>query len=497
MGQDVTAADDKNIAKRSFKAAGLVLAIQFAMQFIQIFLGICMVRLLTPEDYGIIGMLSIFWAVALVFIFGGFSQALIQRKEITEIDLSSVFYYNVFLSLVCFGLMVGFAPVIARFYGQPILEPTIKVMAWMLPISALGAVQNVLLMRQLKQFFITVSTLVSHFIAGLIAIYLAYLGKGVWAIVWQRVIAATLSTAAVFFFVRWVPKLKFSFKALASLWTFGSKLLAIALLDALVQNFTNMVVGKCEGKRTLGFFSRSKFFARLWPFSVQGAIANVLFPAFSKIQDDPDRLRAAFRRSLGLSTFAVIFIPFLLCTLCRPIITLVLGEKWLPCIRFWWLITCAYVFFPIQALNIQVLKARGHANLYLLLEVTKKTLYAVQITVLIIWGIIPMLLCEIAFSFICVYLNSYFTGRDLQFGLFQQLRAFLPYVVIAVPSCLFAWELYQLIAIVSPWTGLIVSVAAGCLAYLALNRFFKTPAIYELVNLSSGKFPWIRKVFFC
>ena len=497
MEQNVSAADDKNIAKRSFKAAGLVLAIQFTMQFIQIFLGICMARLLTPEDYGIIGMLSIFWAVALVFIFGGFSQALVQRKEITEIDLSSVFYYNVFLSLFFFALMEGLAPVIARFYGQPILEPTIRVMAWVLPISALAAVQQVLLMRQLKQFFITISTLVSHFIAGLVAIGLALMGKGVWAIVWQRVIAAILSTVAVFLFVRWVPKLKFSFKALASLWTFGSKLLAIALLDALVQNFTNLVVGKTEGKRTLGFFSRSKYFARLWPFSVQGAIANVLFPAFSKIQDDPQRLRAAFSRSLALSTFAVIFIPFLLCTLCRPIIMLVLGEKWLPCIPFWWLITCAYVFFPIQALNIQVLKARGHASLYLLLEVTKKILYGVQITVLIIWGIIPMLLCEITFSFICVYLNSYFTGRDLQYGLFKQLRDFLPYVAITFPSCLLAWELYQVITPHSPWTGLIVPAAAGCLVYLTLNRVFKTPALYEFVNLSGTKFPWVRKVLFC
>ena len=489
--------DDKNIARRSFKAAGGVLIVQFTMQFIQIFLGICMARLLTPEDYGTIGMLSIFWAVGSVFITGGFTPALIQRKEISETDLSSVFYYNVFLSLLFFVLMNLSARRIALFYGQEVLEPMIRVMSWILPIGALSAVQVVLLSRQLKQFFITVSTLVSNLAAGLIAIFLAWCDAGVWALVWQRVIASFLFTVSVFLFVRWVPKLKFSLKALASLFSYGSKLLAIALLDAFVMNFTEMVVGKRETKATLGFYTRSKIYVRLWPFSVQGAIAGVLFPAFSKIQDDIPRLRSAFRRSLALSSFATVFIPLLLCVLCRPIILLLLGEKWLPCIPFWWLITFTVLFFPIQMLNVQLLKAMGRSDLYLLLEIIKKILYAVQIVILIRWGIMPMLWCEIAFSLVCVYMNSYFTGRDLQYGLFAQLRDFSPYALITVPACLFAWELYWIIARVSPWAGLITAAFAGGFVYLALNRVFKTPALDEFVTLAGSKFPVIKKIFLC
>ena len=154
--------DDKNIARRSFKAAGGVLIVQFTMQFIQIFLGICMARLPTPEDYGTIGMLSIFWALGLVFITGGFTQALIRRKEISETDLSSVFYCNVFLSLFCFALMNLSAHRIVLFYGHGVLEPMIRVMSWLLPISALSAGQTVLLVRQLKQFFVAVNTLVAN-----------------------------------------------------------------------------------------------------------------------------------------------------------------------------------------------------------------------------------------------------------------------------------------------------------------------------------------------
>ena len=490
-------ADDKNITRRSFKAASWVLIVQFTMQFIQIFLGICMARLLTPEDYGTIGMLSIFWELSMVFIIGGFSQALIQRKEITETDLSSVFCYNIFLSLLFFVLMNLSAHRIALFYGEDVLEPMIQVMAWILPIGALSAVQRVLLSRQLKQFFVTVSTLVSNLVAGLIAIFLAWCDLGVWALVWQRVISSLLFTVSVFLFVRWIPKLKFSFKALASLFSYGSKLLAIALLDAFVMNFTNLVVGKRETKATLGFYTRSKSYARLWPFSVQGAIAGVLFPAFSKIQDDIPRLRGAFRRSLALSSFAVVFLPLLLCVLCRPIILLLLGEKWLPCIPYWWLVTFTVLFFPIQSLNAQLLKAMGRSGLYLFLEIIKKTLYAVQIVVLIRWGIMPMLWCEIAFSLVCVYLNSYFTGHDLQYGIFAQLRDFSPYALITAPACLFAWELYWIIMPFSPWVGLIAAAFAGVFVYLTLNRVFKTPALHEFVTLAGSKLPIIKKIFFC
>ena len=496
MKSSIHGADDENIARRSFKAAGGVMAAQFIMQFIQIFLGICMVRILTPEDYGTIGMISIFWAIGAVFVGGGFGQALIQQKEITETDLCSVFYYNVLISLACCGLMIGFARPIALFYGMPVLERLVRLMAWTLPIKALASVQGVLLARQLKQFLITVGTLISQLIAGLFALYLAWRGKGVWALVWQQVISAVLFTLILFSFVRWVPKLNFSFKALASLFKFGSNLLVVGLLDAFVMNFTNMVVGKCGDAKTLGFYSRTINYVRLWPFSVQGAIAGVLFPAFSKIQDDSPRLLAAYRRALAVSSFAVVFLPLLLCVLCKPIILLVFGEKWLPCIHYWWLITASAIFFPIQMLNVQLLKAVGRSDLYLLLEILKKCLYAVQIAVLIIWGIIPMLICEIAVSLLCVYMNSYFTGRSLHYGVLSQLRDFLLYAVISVPSCVVAWGFYRAASLVSPWAGLIFALFVGTVVYLALNRFFKTAALLDLVQLAEGKFPWIRKLFF-
>lgn len=486
--------DNKNIARRSFKAASWVLIVQFTTQFIQILLGICMVRLLEPSDYGIVGMLAIFWAVSIVFIRGGFGAALIQKKDINEVDLCSVFYYNIFLSFLCCGLMLGFAHKIAVFYGQEILEQTIKVSAWALPISAMVSVQNVILDRQLKQFFRKLSILISNVIAGLVAICLAWRGMGVWAIVWQQFLATLFTSISIFLFVRWIPKLKFSFKSLTSLFAFGSKLIVVELLDVFTINFGDMVIGKCYTSETLGFYSRSKYFSRLWPYSVQWAIGDVLFPAFSKIQDDLLRLRNAFRRALMLSAFAVIFPPFLLCTLCKPLIILVLGEKWLPCLPYWWLTTCAFAFFPIQILNIQLLKARGRSDLFLILEITKKFLFAIQIVVLILWGIIPMLVCEITFSLICVYLNSFFTGRDLNYGMADQLYDLLPYVGLTIPACILGWLSYLAITPFNPWLGLVLSGFIGAFAYMALNRIFKTQALSEIINLVGYRFPAIKNL---
>ena len=488
--------DNTNITKRSFKAAGWVLIVKFASQFIQVFLEICLLRLLTPYDYGIIGILTLFWSISYVFIQGGFGQALIQRKEVTEIDLCSVFYYNIFLSLVCFGLLIGFAEKIALFYNEPVLEKTIYVTAWTLPISALVSVQIALLDRRLKQFFVTVSTLASHLIASVIAIFIARGGYGLWAIVWQQLIATSLSAVSVFWFARWIPKLRFSFRALGSLFAFGSKLLLIEILNVFTTHFSNLIIGKKYPTSELGIYTRAKKYAHLWPTSVQGAVGRVLFPAFSKIQDDLPRLRNAFSRSLAVSTFAVVFLPFLICTLSRPFITLVLGEKWLDCIPYWWLITLTVIFYPIQVLNMQLLKARGRSDLYLLLEIIKKSFFAVQVAILLLYGIVPMLIGEIFFSFVGVYLNSYFTGRDLKYGLFRQLGDIFPYAAITVPSCLFAWELYHLISPHSPWFGLILPGLAGVLLYVALNRLFRTPALGELVKLLGGRFPAVKKALF-
>ena len=487
MAENDLGRDDKNIARRSFKAVGGVLVFQFASQFVQVLLTVFLARLLLPEDYGIAALFSLFWGIGVVFINGGFAAALVQRRKITETDLNSVFCFNLAAGLFCCAAVSLLAPRIAHFYDRDVLEPVLKALAWTFPLNALVYVQNALAARRLKPFLTTLSVFAANVIAGCAAVFLALRGFGVWAIVWQRLLFCLFYAVAVSLFIRWVPKLRLSFRSLRRLFPYGSKLLAIDFMDAVTANFANMVIGKHYSSETLGLYSRADYYARLCPTSIQAAISGVLFPALSKFQDDVPRLRAALRRAMALAAFAVVPLPILVCALCKPLILLLLGEKWLLSLPYWWLVTMAVISLPVQRVNLQLFKAVGRSDICLLLEIIKKVFYAVGIAVLVFWGIIPMLICEIVFSLVCIYVFSYFTGRDFGYGMAGQLHDFLPYPALGAAAGVLAWGLYRIITPVSAWAGLILPAAAGGAAYLALNALFRTAAFREAVRLFKGQ----------
>ena len=487
-------ADDKNLTQRSFKAASLVLVFQFAGEFIQLFLGICMARLLCPEDFGVLGMLEIFWAIGRVFVDGGFGLALIRKKEVTEEDYCSVFYYNLFLSLLFCLLMACSASWIAEFYHQPILKKTILVSIWTLPLGASIVIHNKILQRSLRQGLNALISMATIPISGGIAVYLAWKGYGVWALVWQPVISAFCRALLFYRFVKWRPRLIFSFKSLKSLFGFGSKILVTQLLNVIFWNLHSLVIGKFYNASLLGYYSRARNYANYWPKGVQAAIATVLFPAFSKMQDDIPRLKKAFRRSLGMSIFVVVFPSYLLCVLSKPLVELVLTPRWLPCVPYWWMLTCTIVFWPINVLNVQLLQARGRSDLYLLLEVIKKVLLVISIVILAFYGLMAMLWFGLFSSVLGAYLDSYFTGRELGYGLFRQLGDVMIYVVLSLVSCALAWGSYALIYPHAHWIGLIVPTAIGCICYVGMNLLLKTSASAEFIQLVVGRFPRTKRL---
>jgi len=485
--------DDKNLAKRSFKAASWVFICQFASRGIALLIGVCMTRLLSPEDYGVLGMLGIFWAISEIFIQGGFGTALTQRKEVTEIELSSVFYYNMFLAFLCCGLMLFSASWIADFYNQPILRRTIMVSAWSLPIGALGSVQRVILGRKLKQGLISAASIATLPISGGVAICLAWRGYGVWALVWQSFVSTACGTLFVCLLCRWIPKLQFSFKALASLFQFGSKILAAWLLNAIFGNASSVVIGKFYSANALGYYEKAGGYSSILPVSIQNAISSVLFPAFSKIQDDQPRLRAAFRRALCVSFLVIVFPSFLVCALSRPFIELVLTPKWLPCVPIWQLLTCSICLRPLHELNVQLLEARGKGGCCLKIEIYKKILSSVSIVILIFYGLYPMLVWGIISSLIAAYINSYYASKELNYGLFSQLRDVVVYVIFALISCLGAWGFYRLVYPYAPWVGFVGGACVGSVLYLALNICFKTSALFDLLGIVGGKVPFVKQ----
>jgi len=485
--------DDHNLASRSLKAASWMFSVQFFNQFAQIFLGVCLARLLKPEDYGVLGMLAIFWGISNVFINGGFAQALLQRKEITETDVSSVFYYNMFLSLLCCFSMLIAAPWIAKFYSQPILRQTIMVSAWVLPINAFLSVQRTLLLRRLKQGLLSVVHLASIPISGGIAVFLAWKGYGVWALVWQRFFAALCATLFLMPFVPCWPRAPFSMKALRDLFQFGSKVLAVNIIDDIFYNLNSVFIGKIYPAKTLGYYEQARRYSTLFPYGIQTTIKGILFPSFAKLQDDVPRLKRAFKRSLAASAFAVIFPAYILCTLSYPFIELVLSPKWIPCVPFWWLLTCSIILFPIHSLNIQALLARGHSGTVLKLEILKKSLAIIGLVVLAYYGLYEMLVWGIFSSCVCVCANSYCVKKDIGCGLGGQLKVVVVYAGLSAIACCCAWIFYKRFYSFAPWFGFVGGGIIGGLTYLILNWLFKTQALFDVLSIVSSKFIFLRR----
>lgn len=487
------AADNQNLTARSFKAVSLVLVFQLAAQIFQIVLGICLVRMLEPSDYGIVAMLAIFWAVCNVFVDGGFAQALLQCKTVTPRDLSSVFYYNFGLSLLFCLLMIAAAPWIAAFYGEEILIKTIRVTAWTLPITAAAAVPKVILGRKLMQGKISISQFVGSVVSGIVTLYLAYKGYGVWALVWQNFLAVAVTSLCILLFVRWVPSPIFSFSTLWKHFKYGSKLLASRLLFTFFGYVYNVAIGKVEAKETLGLYEQGRRYAQKIPRCVQSAFDTVLFPAFSKIQDDIPRLRAAYARALQVSMCVFLFTGMAIYALCYPAVSVVLTEKWIPAVPYCRFLVLAILFYPIENLGRNLINSVGKSGTTLFLNVLNLGMLGANVLILFRWGLPTMLVTNIAGTWLCDLLFACFTARELKYPLWRQCRDNLPYVFFSLFACAASWGIYRLLW---DWNR-IVSLAAGALAapllYAALNIFFKTCAWQELAAIWRRRFPRRRK----
>lgn len=482
-------ADNRNLTARSFKAVSLVLVFQLAAQIFQIVLGICLVRMLEPSDYGIVAMLAIFWAVCNVFVDGGFAQALLQCRTVTSRDLSSVFYYNFALSFLFCLLMIAAAPRIASFYGEEILIKTIRVSAWTLPITAVAAVPKVILGRKLMQGKISVSQLVGNVVSGVVTFYLAYNEYGVWALVWQNFLAVAVTSLCILLFVRWVPSPEFSFSALWKHFKYGSKLLASRLLFTFFGYIYNVAIGKVETKETLGLYEQGRRYAQKIPRCVQSAFDTVLFPAFSKIQDDIPRLRAAFARAQQVSMGAFLFTGMAIFTLCYPAVSVVLSEKWVPAVPYCRFLVLAILFYPAENLGRNLINSVGKSGTTLFLNIVSQGMLGVNVVILLIWGLPTMLVTNIVGTWLCDLLFARYTARELNYPVRRQFRDNLPYFLFSLIACAVAWEIYILLWNWNRIASLAAAASAAPLVYAALNIVFKTSAWAELASIWRRRFP--------
>ncbi|HZK96334.1 MAG TPA: lipopolysaccharide biosynthesis protein [Prolixibacteraceae bacterium] len=454
---------------------------RFSVQGIQFLIMIIMARLLLPSDYGLIGMLAIFIAISQSFIDSGFSNALIRKSDRTEIDFSTVFYFNIIVG-VCFYLLLFFASSkIALFYKAPQLENITKIVAINLLINSLTVVQRAKFTIEVDFKSQAKASVLSVIISGVLGIWMAYTGYGVWALVTQTVVNSTINMIFLWYYAHWIPAWIFSFKSFKEMFTFGSKLLLAGLLDTTYKNIYTIVIGKKFSVQDLGYFTRADQFAQFPSSNVTGIIGRVTFPILSSIQHDEPRLQSVYRKYLRMSAFIVFPLMVGLAALAHPFVLVVLTAKWEGVVILLQIICFAAMWYPIHAINLNLLQVKGRSDLFLRLEIIKKTLGVITLLITIPLGIVAMCIGMIFSSFLALIVNTHYTGKLINVGFLKQMGDLLPILAYAFSMGGFVWWVIQFLG--SDEMRLFMGSVIGVVYYYIVTYFTRSGELKELLLL--------------
>ena len=409
---------------------------KFSVQGVVFFVGLIMARLLTPEDFGVVGMLTIFLSISQTFVDSGFSNALIRKIDRTDVDCSTVFYFNVVIGFLCFSLLYLFSPLIADFYNTPQLVSVTRVLALTLLLNSLIVVQVALFTIRIDFKTQAKINLTGAIISGFLGIYLAYSGFGVWALVYQTVLRSVINVIMYWSIARWKPLFVFSLSSFHELFSFGSKLLISSLLHTCYLNMANMVIGRFYSAKDLGYYERGQQFGKLPEEATVSVFQRVTFPVLSTIQNDDRHLIATYRKLMKTSSIIIFFVMFLLIVLAKPFVIVLLTEKWEQSVIYLQLYCFANMFNHITRLNLILLQVKGRSDLFLKLEIVKKSISLIMLISSAPFGIIAICISQIVYTQIAVFINTYYTKKFFNLGWLSQVKDFSKYFVLSLLATL-------------------------------------------------------------
>lgn len=453
----------------------------FSSQAIQFVLGILLARILAPSDYGVIGMLAIFLAVSQSIIDSGFGNALIQKKDRNQIDYSTVFYFNIIIGVIIYIILFVAAPLIASFYNMPILTNVTRVLALNLIVNSLMIVQNTKLTIELNFKILTKIRFCSNLISGFIALSLAYLGYGVWALVFQSVIAQLLSCLFLWIFAKWKPSLCFSKASFLSLFSFGSKLLITGLYGPIFNNLNTLIIGKFFTANALGFYTRAYHFAQFPSFNISQIISRVSYPVLSSIQDDNQKLCHGYRLLIKNTYFVVFPCMLGLACMAEPIILLLLTDKWIGCVSLLQILCISLVFYPLISYNINLLLVKGQSGLHLKLDFIKKIFSIIILIVSIKFGIKGICYGMVITTLFSWLITAFYSGKLIGLTLTKQLNDLLPSFIcsIIMVSAIFPISLISL----SVYFVIPLQILMGIVIYTISSSFLNKECLKTIKSM--------------
>jgi teichuronic acid exporter len=454
-------------------------------------IGIILARLLSPREFGLIGLLTVFTAITQTLTDSGFGSALIRKKSCTDADLSTVFYFNLVVSLAGYGLLYLLAPLISRFYGEPQLVGLMRVLGVVVIMDSLTLVQRAILTKRVDFKLQTKISLIAAFVSGAMGIAMAYLGFGVWSLVARTIIYSALNSAFLWLWNGWLPKRIFSRQSFHELFSFGYKLMLSGLLNTIWSNIYDLVIGKCFSTEVLGYFTRARMFSRLPSESICANIGRVSYPVLSQMQHDPVRLKRAYKR-LITSTMLVTFVLLLgMAAVAEPLVIGLVGEKWRQSVPYLRLLCFAAMLYPLHALNLNMLNVQGRSDLFLKLEIIKKFFSAPVIILGVIFGIEVMLAGMLVNSLLMYGVNSYWSGKLIQYPVREQIRDVLPMFVLGLSMASIVFVIGWLLPL-DYLPKLLIQVASGGVLTLALCERSRLPAYLYMKEIVLDKVSQIR-----
>ena len=454
----------------------------FSTQSISFVIGIILARLLMPADYGLIGMLAIFFAVSQLFIESGFSSALIQKIDRTETDYSTIFYFNLLVSTALYLILFFTAPLIAEFYNAPELTLLTRVLSLNILISALAIVQQARLKILLDFKTPALITLISVAISGSLGVVLAYSGYGVWALVVQSLCATAIRTLLFFFFNKWIPRLVFSISSLKQLFGYSSKLLAAGLVATIVNNLYSILIGKIFSSKDLGYYTRAKQFPELLSGTITSILQGVTFPILASLQNERDRMVTVYGRLMRITVFFVIPTLTLFALLTEPFIRLFLTEKWMPVVPLIQWLCFARMITPVSVLNMNILNAIGRSDLFFKVDTSKLPLAIIVMIITVPLGLKAVVIGHFGTTLVSFFINTYYPGKIFGYGAIRQIKE-MKTVVIA--TLLMSVSVFSMIHFLpGDFSKLLAGSVLGIVTYLISAYFMKIEELSEVKKLA-------------
>lgn len=476
----------QGLKDKAVKGVGWSATDAFLSYGIGLVIGIVLARLLSPDEYGLIGLTSIFVVVMESIVDSGFSVSLIRKKEVSDDDYNTMFITNLVLSLVMYVILFFCAPIIARFFDRPELIALVRVMGCLIVIQALSIVQYTVLTKRIDFKTKTKASFIAALISGTIGIGMALGGYGVWALVGQRLSKELVYTVCLWFFNRWRPRFSFSNDSLRYMWGFGWKMLVSSLLDRIWAQMYQVVVGKFYNPSTLGQYTKGKEYPSFLSVNFQTIIGRVTYPVLAEVQDDKKRMLSAYRRIIKNTMFVTVISVISLGAVSEPFIYCLIGPQWNQAASFMPLICVSLSLYPLHAINLNMLKVQGRSDIFLYLEIIKKVIAIGPICLGIFVSIYWMLIGSIVTGIIAFFLNTYYTGKTLNYSSWMQIKDIAPSYGVAFTIALSVYFLKYLP--ISYWTILPLQIILGVTVFFVVCNMTKLEEYKEIKEIVVPRF---------